>query len=46
MLPGEFVRKTRNGESRHELRNAAQIVIGEQMRAKSALLRLYPDLAA
>ncbi|HEX4303018.1 MAG TPA: ATP-binding protein [Rhizomicrobium sp.] len=41
-----FTQKTRQGESRHELRNAAQIVVGEQVRARQALGNLYPDLVA
>ena len=41
-----FTQKTRSGESRHELRNAAQMVVGEQVRAKQALGNLYPDLVA
>ena len=41
-----FTAKTRQGESRHELRNAAQMVVGEQVRARQALGNLYPDLVA
>jgi signal transduction histidine kinase/HPt (histidine-containing phosphotransfer) domain-containing protein len=41
-----FTQKTRQGESRHELRNAAQMVVGEQVRARQALGNLYPDLVA
>jgi HPt (histidine-containing phosphotransfer) domain-containing protein len=41
-----FTQKTRTGESRHELRNAAQTVVGEQRRTRQALMNLYPDLAA
>jgi len=41
-----FTQKTRTGENGHELRNAAQTVVGEQMRTKQALLNLYPALAA
>jgi signal transduction histidine kinase/HPt (histidine-containing phosphotransfer) domain-containing protein len=41
-----FTQKTRSGETRHELRNAAQMVVGEQARAKQALGNLYPDLVA
>ncbi len=41
-----FTQKSRSGENRHELRNAAQAVVGEQMRAKQALGNLYPDLVA
>jgi HPt (histidine-containing phosphotransfer) domain-containing protein len=41
-----FTQKTRSGEARHELRNAAQAVVGEQMRTRQALQSLYPDLVA
>ena len=41
-----FTQKTRTGENGHELHNAAQTVVGEQMRTKQALLNLYPALAA
>jgi hypothetical protein len=41
-----FTQKTRSGESRHEPRNAAQMVVGEQVRARQALGNLYPDLVA
>ncbi|MEI9995372.1 MAG: HAMP domain-containing sensor histidine kinase [Rhizomicrobium sp.] len=41
-----FTQKTRNGENRHELCNAAQMVVGEQQRARQALSNLYPDLVA
>jgi two-component system, OmpR family, sensor histidine kinase TorS len=40
-----FTQKTREGEDRHALRNAAQMVVGEHLRAKQALRRLYPDVA-
>jgi HPt (histidine-containing phosphotransfer) domain-containing protein len=40
-----FAQKTRAGENRHELRNAAQLVVGEHIRAKQALTHLYPDVA-
>jgi signal transduction histidine kinase/HPt (histidine-containing phosphotransfer) domain-containing protein len=40
-----FARKSREGENRHELRNAAQLVLGEHLRAKTALTHLYPDIA-
>lgn len=40
-----FAQKTRDGENRHELRNAAQMVMGEHLRAKQALSHLYPDVA-
>jgi signal transduction histidine kinase len=41
-----FTQKTRSGEDGHELRNAAQAVVGEQVRTKQALRNLYPDLVA
>ncbi len=41
----DFARKTREGEDRHELRNAAQMIVGEHMRARRALVHLYPDVA-
>ena len=41
----EFSRKAREGENRHQLRNAAQIVVGEHMRARQALTHLYPEVA-
>ena len=41
-----FAQKTREGEDSHALRNAAQMVVGEHMRARKALGSLYPDLAA
>jgi len=40
-----FTQKSREGESCHELRNAAQMVVGEHLRAKQALSHLYPDVA-
>jgi signal transduction histidine kinase/HPt (histidine-containing phosphotransfer) domain-containing protein len=41
-----FAQKTREGEDGHALRNAAQMVVGEHLRACKALGSLYPDLAA
>jgi signal transduction histidine kinase/HPt (histidine-containing phosphotransfer) domain-containing protein len=41
----EFARKAREGESHHQLRNAAQAVVGEHVRVKQALIHLYPDAA-
>ena len=35
----------REGEDRHDLRNAAQMVVGEHVRARKALKHLYPDVA-
>ena len=40
-----FAQKTRDGMDAHELRNAAQLVLGEHMRARKALGNLYPDVA-
>jgi signal transduction histidine kinase/HPt (histidine-containing phosphotransfer) domain-containing protein len=39
-----FTQATRAGENPHELRNAAQIVLGEHIRTKQALTHLYPDV--
>jgi HPt (histidine-containing phosphotransfer) domain-containing protein len=41
-----FAQKTRDGEGHLALRNAAQTIVGEQLRARAALVNLYPDLAA
>ena len=41
-----FTQKTRAGEARHELRDAAQAVVCEHVRARQALTTLYPGLAA
>ena len=40
-----FSQKAREGQSPHELRNAAQMVMGEHLRARRALTNLYPDVA-
>jgi len=40
-----FTQAARDGENRHELRNAAQMVVGEHIRAKTALIQLYPEVA-
>ena len=40
-----FAQAARDGENRHALRNAAQVVIGEHIRARAALIQLYPDVA-
>ena len=40
-----FAQKSREGVSHQELRKAAQLVQGEQLRAKQALTHLYPDVA-
>ena len=39
-----FTRANRAGEDAHALRNAAQMVVGEHLRARKALGNLYPDL--
>ncbi len=41
-----FTHKAREHEDAHELRNAAQIIVGEHERVRKALANLYPDLAA
>jgi len=41
----DFARKARDGENRHELCNAAQAVVGEHLRARQALVHLYPEMA-
>jgi HPt (histidine-containing phosphotransfer) domain-containing protein len=41
-----FARSAREGEDRHGLRNAAQGLWSEHLRAKRALAHLYPDVAA
>jgi signal transduction histidine kinase len=41
-----FAQKARDGEAPHDLRNAAQTIVGEHVRVRSALINLYPDLAA
>jgi len=40
-----FAQKSREGGSSHDLRNAAQLVVGEHLRAKQALTHLYPEVA-
>jgi len=39
-----FAQASREGETPHALRNAAQMVMGEHLRARKALVNLYPDL--
>lgn len=39
-----FAKANREGENPHALRNAAQVVVGEHLRARKALSNLYPDL--
>ena len=41
----KFATAAREGESRHRLRNAAQMVVGEHVRSRQALAQLYPDIA-
>jgi HPt (histidine-containing phosphotransfer) domain-containing protein len=41
----DFARKTREGEDRHQLRDAAQTIVGEHLRTHRALVHLYPDVA-
>ena len=40
-----FAQKSRDGENPHNLRNAAQMVVGEHIRARRALTNLYPEVA-
>jgi HPt (histidine-containing phosphotransfer) domain-containing protein len=40
-----FAQAAREGQDRHELRNAAQLIVGEHVRARNALVHLYPDVA-
>jgi signal transduction histidine kinase/HPt (histidine-containing phosphotransfer) domain-containing protein len=40
-----FTQKAREHKGPHELRNAAQTVVGEHLRARRALANLYPDVA-
>lgn len=41
----KFANAARSGENRHALLNAAQMVVGEHIRARQALIHLYPDVA-
>jgi HPt (histidine-containing phosphotransfer) domain-containing protein len=41
----EFARLAREGKNRHELRNAAQMIVGEHVRVRQALTQLYPNMA-
>jgi signal transduction histidine kinase/HPt (histidine-containing phosphotransfer) domain-containing protein len=41
----QFATAARDGTDRHTLRNAAQLVVGEHVRARQALIHLYPDVA-
>ena len=41
----DFSCMAREGENHSELRNAAQIVVAEYIRARQALSHLYPDVA-
>jgi HPt (histidine-containing phosphotransfer) domain-containing protein len=40
-----FAQVNREGQDAHELRNAAQLVVGEHVRTRQALSNLYPDVA-
>ena len=40
-----FASAAREGRNHHDLRNAAQMVVGEHIRARQALIHLYPDVA-
>jgi HPt (histidine-containing phosphotransfer) domain-containing protein len=40
-----FAQAARDGQSCHALRNAAQLVVGEHVRARQALVQLYPEMA-
>jgi HPt (histidine-containing phosphotransfer) domain-containing protein len=40
-----FAQAARDGQNRHDLRNAAQLVVGEHVRARDALIHLYPEVA-
>jgi signal transduction histidine kinase/HPt (histidine-containing phosphotransfer) domain-containing protein len=40
-----FAQAAREGQNRHDLRNAAQLVVGEHVRARNALVHLYPEVA-
>ncbi|HET7086603.1 MAG TPA: ATP-binding protein [Rhizomicrobium sp.] len=41
----DFTKLARDGEDQHQLRNAAQSVVGEHVRVRQALIQLYPDAA-
>jgi len=41
----QFAQAAREGQNRHDLRNAAQMVVGEHVRARNALVHLYPEVA-
>ena len=40
-----FAQAARDHADQHELRNAAQAVVGEHVRARAALIQLYPEVA-
>jgi HPt (histidine-containing phosphotransfer) domain-containing protein len=42
----QFARSARMDSDRHGLRNAAQLLWSEHLRAREALMQLYPDIAA
>lgn len=41
----QFTQAARGTGDRHELRNAAQLVLAEHLRSRQALIQLYPDVA-
>ena len=41
----QFAQAAREGGNGHELRNAAQAVVGEHIRARAALAQIYPEVA-
>jgi signal transduction histidine kinase/HPt (histidine-containing phosphotransfer) domain-containing protein len=41
----QFAQATREGVDGHDLRNAAQAVVGEHVRARAALIQIYPEVA-
>jgi HPt (histidine-containing phosphotransfer) domain-containing protein len=41
----DFTHKAREGKDGHELRNAAQLIVGEHIRTRQALIHLYPEVA-
>ena len=45
MAARHFAQKSREGSDKHELRNAAQMVVSEHLRARDALVNLYPEVA-
>jgi hypothetical protein len=41
-----FAKAAREGAGAHDLRNEAQLIVGEHERVRLALANLYPDLVA